>query len=701
MEIDLKDGFFSIPIDDKLSKLFGFTYGVKRFRWGRLPQGWKWSSVLFHERIAEILDGLICPQYSDNVLVGAATLDELRRIALKVFARFEAFGIKVNYEKIKWVTTEITFLGYEIKDGKWSLEKFLTKRMQEIGEVRSIKDLERVIGILSYSRRCVKGVERILGPLREDLKTFKAGDISDKWRLELNQKVHDAFRSALDNVQWLTLPGFDSDRFIFKIESDWSSGYAGYLLYACQGDEVRLVDLGSRAHGLNVSSYLGELDAIVWASKRTKAYRGSAPLIIQTDSHSILSKGKSDQLYQTDVRAFRRWSWLLATEPGFEIRFVPGSENTGSDLLSRPSQKCDERSNHDAECQVPRIHKVLVDGLPCAICSTYVKTNVLRKDEDLQQEVWSEHLKSHWGPYKVYWALRRRGVAATWKMVRKVCHECEICAKFRVRVPHVKWGQPPISLMPGHTLYADVVGPLKTGLGGAKYIHCLIDSATRMGNAMKLRSTGSKQMIRGMDLWIKKYGHFKRLVTDNAPYYRSEEFKKWCGDHAVSHIFTAPYRHQSVGIVERYHKTLIDRIRRLRLAHGGSWTQYLGRAVDALNEAVHSVTGFTPKDLWTGTLSMRRIAQGRTIKEREYRSKKRRIYPAHFRKGQVVLVFDDVAASSREDKFSPRWKGPYVLVERISSSMWRDRSRREGRRGRKPILQFHEDQMQPFDLDDD
>ena len=70
MEIDLKDGFFGIPIDEQLSKLFGFTYGVRRFCWGRLPQGWKWSSVLFGERVAEILWGIICPQYSDNVLVG-------------------------------------------------------------------------------------------------------------------------------------------------------------------------------------------------------------------------------------------------------------------------------------------------------------------------------------------------------------------------------------------------------------------------------------------------------------------------------------------------------------------------------------------------------------------------------------------------------------------------------------------------------
>ena len=55
MEIDLKDGFFGISVDEKLSKLFGFTYGDRRYRWNRLPQGWKWSSILFHERVAKIV----------------------------------------------------------------------------------------------------------------------------------------------------------------------------------------------------------------------------------------------------------------------------------------------------------------------------------------------------------------------------------------------------------------------------------------------------------------------------------------------------------------------------------------------------------------------------------------------------------------------------------------------------------------------
>lgn len=73
--------------------------------------------------------------------------------------------------------------------------------MQEIGRVDSIKALERVVGILSNTRRCIKNTEKILGPLRKDLKTFKSGSVTDVWKSEMNCRVREAFRQALDNAE--------------------------------------------------------------------------------------------------------------------------------------------------------------------------------------------------------------------------------------------------------------------------------------------------------------------------------------------------------------------------------------------------------------------------------------------------------------------------------------------------------------------
>ena len=112
-----------------------------------------------------------------------------------------------------------------------------------------------------------------------------------------------------------------------------------YAICHLANEKKALIDLGSRTNNRITSSYLGELDAIIWACKKTKAFRGSVPLTIRTDSHSIFDKYQSKILVDDDVRSFRRWGWLLANEPGFNIEFYPGSENSGADLLSRPHPK--------------------------------------------------------------------------------------------------------------------------------------------------------------------------------------------------------------------------------------------------------------------------------------------------------------------------------------------------------------------------
>ena len=105
--------------------------------------------ILLHGCVAEIVKGIRCLQYADNVLVGAETLEELSNRALEVFSRFDEYGIKVNYDKVKWVLESIQFLGCEVRSGQWSHENFLKRKLAELGRVETIKYLERIIGVIS------------------------------------------------------------------------------------------------------------------------------------------------------------------------------------------------------------------------------------------------------------------------------------------------------------------------------------------------------------------------------------------------------------------------------------------------------------------------------------------------------------------------------------------------------------------------
>lgn len=130
------------------------------------------------------------------------------------------------------------------------------------------------------------------------------------------------------------------------------------------------------------------------------------------------------------------------------------------------------------------------------------------------------------------------------------------------------------------------------------YIHCMVNNTTRLGDAVRTGDTSTTSILRVFQHWIRKNWTFKVLVMDNAAYYASEEMMNWCEANDVEHEFIALYRHQSVGLVERYHQTLFNRIWRLKFLGRGSWADYIDRAVDLINEAVHSVTKASLLDLW-------------------------------------------------------------------------------------------------------
>ena len=305
-------------------------------------------------------------------------------------------------------------------------------------------------------------------------------------------------------------------------------------------------------------------------------------------------------------------------------------------------------------------------------------------------------MKGHWGVFKTYNALQSRGTAATWTMVRRVCELCEVCAKFQHRCARAPFGQPFSSLEPGHTVYGDVIGPLPRGRRGEMYIHCLVDYATRLGDAKPLRNVSTVSILSALQQWIRKNGPFRVLVTDNAAYYASEELAGWCDGHYVEHKFIAPYRHQSVGMVERYHQTLINRICKKKFTEGGSWTDHVADAVSTMNSSVHGVMKFSPLELWKGGEDKLQLAHRRLEKERAYRNARRRIHHTTFYPGQGVLVWDERPSQTR---FQSRWRGPYYLTEQISQTMWAARPRRTRGRGRQQILRFHVDQMQPFSIE--
>ena len=87
-------------------------------------------------------------------------------------------------------------------------------------------------------------------------------------------------------------------------------------------------------------------------------------------------------------------------------------------------------------------------------------------------------------------------------------------------MPHRVFGEPPASVTPGETIFADVVGPMPQGRFGRSHIHCMIDAATRRVEAFAMGEPTSEGVVRILDRWWNLHGPFEQLITDNAAYYQ-------------------------------------------------------------------------------------------------------------------------------------------------------------------------------------
>ena len=126
--------------------------------------------------------------------------------------------------------------------------------------------------------------------------------------------------------------------------------------------------------------------------------------------------------------------------------------------------------------------------------------------------------------------------------------------------------------MPLHSweyLYADLCGPFPTG----EYIFTVIDAYSRYPEAVLLKDTSSKNLIKELESIFSKHGYSMTLKTDNCPNLVSAEMENYIRSKGVHHAKSATYWPRSNGEVERYNWTLLKSIRVIH-AEGKDWQLY-------------------------------------------------------------------------------------------------------------------------------
>jgi len=110
-----------------------------------------------------------------------------------------------------------------------------------------------------------------------------------------------------------------------------------------------------------------------------------------------------------------------------------------------------------------------------------------------------------------------------------------------------------------------------------------------------------------------------RLLSDNGPCYISAELKGWLDEHGIAHTRGKPYHPMTQGKIERWHRTMKDKILLENYYLPSELKARIGEFINHYNMRRYheSLNNLTPEDVWLGRgetiLKQRRRIKARTM----------------------------------------------------------------------------------------
>jgi transposase InsO family protein len=143
-------------------------------------------------------------------------------------------------------------------------------------------------------------------------------------------------------------------------------------------------------------------------------------------------------------------------------------------------------------------------------------------------------------------------------------------------------------------LFIDFVGNFPRSKSGNTVILVCVDAFTKFVWLFPMREGTSKATIKVLKTNVfASFSVPESIVSDNAQYFKSREFKQFCFELAIRHITTSPYYPQP-SHAERFNRNLRAALIAYHSNSQDMWDMQLGWLQLAFNSAEHEATKSPP-----------------------------------------------------------------------------------------------------------
>lgn len=720
--LDLNSAYFQVPLKEECKHVTAFITDSDLYEFNRVPFGIATGSGVLARLINSIFADVkfrFLFSYSDDLLVYSPDFSSHMEHLRVVFTRLAEAGLTVNPNKVKYATSSVSFLGHIISPRGIHIDPARTQTIAEYPSPRNVKEVARFVGMVNFFSKFIPHFALKAEPLNR----LRKKDVPFQWGEE-QQRAFQKLKDDISSPPILALPDFEKS---FVVQTDSSSlAVAAVLLQEHEGFLLPLHYVSRRLGPAEMKYTVFEKEAlaVLLAFDRFHIYLDHKPFELYTDNSALtycLSGSKH-------TGRLARWALKLSAYK-YVVRHIRGTDNVVADALSRMYQD-EDLSSGSCSVNVANIDLMLPDLFTDMsqhqnaddTCKAFIerlrngeilpgyklRNDVLlhRSSRDTRFKVYlpdalvpavfgfyhESELGGHLGKYKTFHKINevffRPGLSKD--IAARVAH-CSICkmskpAQFR----HYGLLASDVASVPMQKIYIDYMGKLPRTRRGNAFVLVVVDAFSKFLWLFPVRNATTALTISTLRDLFAITGVPRVLVSDNASYFVSNEFKKFLFSLGIQHARLSPY-HPAPNICERYNRTLKSALIAYHSSDHSRWDSNLHWVQLALNTARHESTRVTPFSLfhsfvpnnplsnfWSLADLLPEKIDPSMVRENWTRARKnlqaahervRRYYnplrkESPFQIGDLVFLRNhprSQAAKQVAAKFAPRFLGPYVI----------------------------------------
>ena len=649
--LDLRDGFWQIPMHPASAEKTAFVTPHGHYQFNVMPFGLTNAPATFQKLIDELLDdhrgytaGLI-----DDICIFADNREDLDKRTIAVLTTLNTAGLVLQLRKCKWLQTEVALLGMLISANGIRSDPDKIKVIKNWPDIRTITDLRGFLGATGWHRAHIENYAHKALPLT----AYLSGSPKSGTKLQLSpeaRKAVDDLKTALTSAP-LLVPFLYSLPVVLHVDA--SLEFIGAALYQphakafSRSSSLKPSILHPVAYFSSkltptqqrYSAQEREALALTSALYKWRSWIEGLDITVVTD-HESLTRLRTQK--DPTTRLLRFLDKIEHFDPN--IIWKKGSSNFVADWLSRPPadtavhvagdspadpialddiQPSSSSRPHNSSSgpaleslttyDILEIALTMIHGRPSdsRLPMAWLKKNFaavngylyLLKDDkmlkvlvqaDLHQELTRLHQNlGHCSAGLLLREAEKRFWSPDMRLdVSRVCLECTTCQLYRKPPQLAEELRPTPPAEPFARWGMDFTGPITHG--GQWHIATAIDYATSWAFAIPVLHATADAAIEVLRAISWTFGSPAEIIADNGGAFAAQKFNDTLKLDNIHRHEIAPYRPQSNGKVERFHRTLKAIL--YPMLHAQPQTSFPTLVQNALNIYKHRPLehGFTP-----------------------------------------------------------------------------------------------------------